>query len=267
MDIALFPSQNRRQWADTMINLEARKLVNTANTVAAMHISDSLTRLKFVDEIRQVIMQQFEAARRATSDEDCIACLKKLRLENSSLLEQSRMLKTGYARIYAEVRYVTDQNKIVGYFISGIKVVLAGVQAVFGGVMIASMTPVGMLAGAVLVGDALNTVSREAARQLLNEPASQGILADGAMSIAEFMGFSRDVGLGVFNATTLAASVYSVFGLTGKAEAWRLFRYLPGDYYRKVQTMSPGKLSMKVLGWGVSAKVVLELLTHDDQNR
>ncbi|EHX7722140.1 DUF4225 domain-containing protein [Salmonella enterica] len=267
MDIALFPGQNRRQWADTMINLEARKLVNTANTVAAMHISDSLTRLKFVDEIRQVIMQQFEAARRATSDEDCIACLKQLRLENTSLLEQSRMLKTGYARIYAEVRYVTDQNEIVGYFISGIKVVLAGVQAVFGGVMIASMTPIGMLAGAVLVGDALNTVSREAARQLLNEPASQGILADGAMSIAEFMGFSRDVGLGVFNATTLAASVYSVFGLTGKAEAWRLFRYLPGDYYRKVQTMSPGKLSMKVLGWGVSAKVVLELLTHDDQNR
>lgn len=78
MDIALFPGQNRRQWADTMINLEARKLVNTANTVAAMHISDSLTRLKFVDEIRQVIMQQFEAARRATSDEDCIADRKSV---------------------------------------------------------------------------------------------------------------------------------------------------------------------------------------------
>lgn len=27
MDIALFPGQSRRQWADTMINLEARKLV------------------------------------------------------------------------------------------------------------------------------------------------------------------------------------------------------------------------------------------------
>jgi hypothetical protein len=174
MDIALFPGQNRRQWADTMINLEARKLVNTANTVAAMHITDSLTRLKFVDEIRQVIMQQFEAARRATSDEDCIACLKILRSENTSLLEQSRMLKTGYARIYAEVRYVTDQNKIVGYFISGIKVVLAGVQAVFGGAMIISMTPVGMLCGSILIGDAFNTISREAARQLLNAPASQG---------------------------------------------------------------------------------------------
>lgn len=203
MDIALFPGQSRRQWADTMINLEARKLVNTANTVAAMHLSDSLTRLKFVDEIRKVVMQQFEAARKAKSDEECIACLKNLRTENEFLLEQSRMLKTGYARIYAEIQYVTEQNKIVGYFISGIKVVLAGVQAVFGGVMIASMTPAGMLAGAILVGDALNTVTREAARQLLNETASEGILADGAMTVAEFMGFSRDVGLGIFNATTL----------------------------------------------------------------
>lgn len=114
--------------------------------------------------------------------------------------------------------------------------------------------------------DGTQTTLTEAARQLLNETASEGILADGAMTVAEFMGFSRDVGLGIFNATTLAANVYGVFGLTGKAEAWRLFRYLPGDYYRKVETMSPGRLTMKVLGWGVSAKVVLELLTHD-QNR
>ncbi|PRO56408.1 hypothetical protein B7T07_21810, partial [Cronobacter sakazakii] len=99
MDIALFPGQSRRQWADTMINLEARKLVNTANTVAAMHLSDSLTRLKFVDEIRQVVMQQFDVARRARSDEECIACLKNLRAENEFLLEQSRMLKTALLQI------------------------------------------------------------------------------------------------------------------------------------------------------------------------
>lgn len=55
------------------------------------------------------------------------------------------------------------------------------------------------------------------------------MFADSAMSIAEFKGFSRDVGLGVYNATTLAASVSGVFGLTGKAEAWRLFRYLPAN--------------------------------------
>ncbi len=99
MDIALFSGQSRRQWADTMINLEARKLVNTANMVAAMHLSDSLNRLKFVDEIRQVVMQQFDVARRARNDEECITCMKNLRAENEYLLEQSRMLKTGYARI------------------------------------------------------------------------------------------------------------------------------------------------------------------------
>nr|WP_176472028.1 hypothetical protein [Enterobacter sichuanensis] len=33
MDIALFPGQNTRAWAETMINLEARKLINTANIV------------------------------------------------------------------------------------------------------------------------------------------------------------------------------------------------------------------------------------------
>ncbi len=47
----------------------------------------------------------------------------------------------------------------------------------------------------------------------------------------------------------LAAGVYGMIGLTGKAEAWRLFRYLPGEYYRKVETMSMGKLTMKVMGW------------------
>lgn len=54
MDTLLFPGQNRRAWSDTMINLEARKLVNTANTVAAMHLHDGLSRLQFVDDFESV---------------------------------------------------------------------------------------------------------------------------------------------------------------------------------------------------------------------
>lgn len=52
MDTLLLPGQNPRAWAETMINLEARKLVNTANTVAAMHLQDGFIRIQFVDEIR-----------------------------------------------------------------------------------------------------------------------------------------------------------------------------------------------------------------------
>ena len=68
MDTLLLPGQNPRAWAETMINLEARKLVNTANTVAAMHLQDGFIRIQFVDEIRAFIMAQFEAARRAKTD-------------------------------------------------------------------------------------------------------------------------------------------------------------------------------------------------------
>ena len=56
MDTLLLPGQNPRAWAETMINLEARKLVNTANTVAAMHLQDGFIRIQFVDEIRAFIM-------------------------------------------------------------------------------------------------------------------------------------------------------------------------------------------------------------------
>ena len=155
MDTLLLPGQNPRAWAETMINLEARKLVNTANTVAAMHLQDGFIRIQFVDEIRAFIMAQFEAARRAKTDDDCMACLQALRAENTSLLEQSRSLKTGYAKLYAEVKVVRDENKIVGYIISAVDVVVAG-AAIFGGiVMMSSMTPVGVVAGAVIVVNGL----------------------------------------------------------------------------------------------------------------
>jgi len=52
MDIILPGNKSQaRVWAETMINLEARKLVNTANIVGARHLGDGLTRLKFIDEI------------------------------------------------------------------------------------------------------------------------------------------------------------------------------------------------------------------------
>ena len=49
------------------------------------------------------------------------------------------------------MKVVRDENKIVGYIISAVDVVVAG-AAIFGGiVMMSSMTPVGVVAGAVIV--------------------------------------------------------------------------------------------------------------------
>ncbi|EFE96594.1 hypothetical protein HMPREF0758_2023 [Serratia odorifera DSM 4582] len=144
-------------------------------------------------------------------------------------------------------------------------VVFAGLE-VFGGFALATAgTPIGIMAGVILITDGFNTISREFDHQIRNKPESAGLLANGTMMTAEFMGFSRDSGLGVFKAVSLTANAYSIFGLLRRPGTWRLFRYLPTDFYRKVDTMSRPKLTMKIVGYGLQAKVVFDLLTIERQ--
>ncbi|MCU6190268.1 DUF4225 domain-containing protein [Enterobacter bugandensis] len=220
MDTLLLPGQNPRAWAETMINLEARKLVNTANTVAAMHLQDGFIRIQFVDEIRAFIMAQFEAARRAKTDDDCMACLQALRAENTSLI-----------------------------------------------VMMSSMTPVGVVAGAVIVVNGFNTISREAAHNLFGDKQTEGIFADGSMEIAEFLGFSRQQGLGTYKAVTLFSEVYGAYGLRLKPEAQRLWYWTRPDFFRKVSGTPRPAMALKIAGWGVKAKVALDLLTIEPSGK
>lgn len=49
-------------WAETMVNLEARKLIGTANQLSVTHLQDSLTRIQFTQEIKAVIEEQFAVA-------------------------------------------------------------------------------------------------------------------------------------------------------------------------------------------------------------
>lgn len=55
MDIALLNRRWNRTWSDTMVNLEARKVIETANRLSAYYLQDGLTRIKFVEEIKQVV--------------------------------------------------------------------------------------------------------------------------------------------------------------------------------------------------------------------
>lgn len=87
------------------------------------------------------------------------------------------------------------------------------------------MTPLGVLAGAILVTDGTNSISKEVARYATNNTTSEGLVANAAMSTAEFMGFSRENGLGVYKSISLAAHAYTIFGLLRRLVR-RLFRYL-----------------------------------------
>ncbi len=164
------------------------------------------------------------------------------------------------------MEFVRENNKIVGYMISAVHVVISGFAVVGGALMMSTMTPLGALAGAVLVMDGLNGLSKELIPRLSGEH-TEGMFADGAMQTAEFIGFKPESGLAFYNTVTLTANVYSIWGLARKPGAWRLFRWMPRDYFRKVDTMSRPKLTMKIVGWGVKAKVIFDLLSLNEQSR
>jgi hypothetical protein len=196
-----------------------------------------------------------------------MVCVKNLRAEIESLQEQGRMLRTKTAKLYAQVEFIRENNKIVGYVISAVKIVVSGAAVIGGAVMISTMPAIGMLAGAILVADGINGILKEV-DYLRNGASSksEGYLADKSMSIAKFMGFKPETGLATYNAISLAASVYSIFGLSRRPEAWRLFRYLPGDFCRKVNNLSRPKLTMEIVGYGVKAKVIFDLISTDNNN-
>ena len=135
-DIALLNKGRIRAWSDTMVNLEARKLIKTANQLSAFYLRDGLTRIRFVEEIKQVVEKAFAAARRAKTDEECMVCIKNLRAETDSLIEQERLLRTRAAKLYAKIEFVRENNKIVGYVISAVHIVISGMAIAAGVLMI-----------------------------------------------------------------------------------------------------------------------------------
>ncbi|HHA2302542.1 TPA: hypothetical protein ACOEAQ_004189 [Enterobacter asburiae] len=56
-------------------------------------------------------------------------------------MEQPQSIKTVHVKLYAEVKVVRDEEKIVGYIIISVDVVVAGASILGGIVMMCSMTP------------------------------------------------------------------------------------------------------------------------------
>lgn len=144
---------------------------------------------KFIDEIKFVINGEFECVWWVKFDEECMICLCNLQVENSSLFEQSWQFQIGYVKLYVQIKYVRDEDWMVGYVILGIKVVLVGMQGVFGFVLIFLMIFVGVFVGVILIVDLVNMIICEVGCQFLNEFDMQGMFGDGVMNIVKFMGF------------------------------------------------------------------------------
>lgn len=132
---------------------------------------------------------------------------------------------------------------------------LSGLQIIAGaGLLVGSAATgnvIGVVAGSALmingVGSGIEGISK--LREVQN-PANP--VRDAYEDVAEFLGFDQRLGLLAYQVVDLTTSYYGIFKLTLKPEAWRLFKYLPTDHYRKVQVMS--KPALAINGAGAAVK-------------
>ncbi|AIR85246.1 DUF4225 domain-containing protein [Pantoea rwandensis] len=263
---------NKNRFSDyflTMGNLQANQLVSLANNLSLIHLKDGMLRMRFHDEVRDFANLQLTTIRSSTSDEQCQECIQNLKQESHNLTLQDRMLRSGQATISASVKFYHDNEKIIGYVIDAIGVVLGTLQIVAGvGIVAGSLATgnvVGMLAGSALVANGAGSTI-ESIDKLRGIPNPSNPVKEAYEDTAEFFGFDSRLGLLAYQVVDLTTSYYGIFKLTLKPESWRLFKFLPTDYYRKVQVMSKPALALKGAGAAVKgAGIGLNLQQMNDK--
>ncbi|AUX71777.1 DUF4225 domain-containing protein [Erwinia pyrifoliae] len=254
-----------------MANAEANQLVSIANILSLLHLKDGMVRMKFQDEVRDFANLQLNTISSTTSDDQFQECIQNLKKESHNLSIQDRMLRTGQATISSSIKFYHDNEKIIGYVIDGIGVVLGTLQMVAGvGVFAGSLATgnvLGMLAGSALVANGAGSAV-ESIDKLRGIPNPSNPVKEAYEDTAEFFGFDPRLGLLAYQVVDLTTSYYGIFKLTLKPETWRLFKYLPTDYYRKVQVMSKPALALKGVGAAVKgAGIGVNLYQMNDKNQ
>lgn len=235
----------------TMANLEANQLYSISTTLSLIHLKDGMVRMKFQDDIQAFINANLQVIRSSKSDDECQACIHNIKTERENLTLQDRMLRSGEAAIHASVKFYHDHGKIIGYFIDAIGIVTGGIQIYGGGTLaVASLVTgnvIGVIAGVTLVANGLsNTI--ENLEKLAGFDHPKNYTRDLFEDSAQFLGFDKRVGLLAYQAVDFSTSYYGMLKLTLKPQAWRLWEYVPSDYYRQVQLMSKSALALSGVG-------------------
>lgn len=230
-----------------MAQAETNGLMNTALAVSAYHLHDPLTRVRFQDSVKRFALSQINIIRHSSDNKQCQQCIQAIRQERENLLIQDRMLRTGEAMLTASVRFYRENEKVIGYIIDGIGVVLGGMQVIGGfGITASSLMTgnvIGVIAGATLMFHGFGTM----AEKLDGVNFAEKYYEDAS----QFLGFSRELGKLSYQVVDLSTSFYGLAKLTLKPEAWRLFYFTGPDFYRKVTAMSKPTMVLK----GISSTV------------
>ncbi|WP_326930175.1 DUF4225 domain-containing protein [Erwinia tracheiphila] len=184
-----------------------------------------------------------------STDAQCQECIQNLKKENEYLTIQDRMLRAGTAAVHASVQLVKNGD-FWGYVINGVGVVLSGMQVIAGvsviGASLATGTIIGSAFGGMLVLHGLNGFQESVENLVYGKTDSVGLLKQGYVATAEFLGFDQRVGQLAYSSMDLALSVYGIVRLVQKPEAWRLYYFLNTDYVRGIKKMSRKELFIEV---------------------
>ncbi|HDL8055012.1 DUF4225 domain-containing protein [Yersinia enterocolitica] len=179
---------------------------------------------------------------------------------------QDSMLSLKQAKVYISAK-IEEHDKVIGYVIDGIAVIVGGLQMVAGGGIllgsIASGNIVGTIVGAHLILNGASSIS-EGVQRLRGNKNATGFMQDAYMGTAEFLGFERKTGMLAYYVADLTTSFYGVIKLSLKPDAWRLYKYIPSDYYRKISSM--GKPALAIQGVKATNKIRVIGSTYLDDN-
>ncbi|MBN9928892.1 DUF4225 domain-containing protein [Pantoea agglomerans] len=233
----------------TIAHAEANQVLSNANHLSHLYLKDGFNRLQFQDNVKAFVNSQLNVIRSDSTDDQCQECIQNLKKENEYLTIQDRMLRAGTVAVHASVQLVRNGD-FWGYVINGVGVVLSGMQVIAGvsviGASLASGTIIGSAFGGMLVLHGLNGFQESVENLVYGKNDSVGLLKQGYVATAEFLGFDQRVGQLVYSSMDLTLSLYGIVRLVQKPEAWRLYYFLNTDYVRGIKEMSRKELFIEV---------------------
>ena len=264
MDISFNSQQRNNNYYLAMAQAAKHRLIRTADIVAFRHLKDPITKHRFKGEISSFAEGNLNIIRKAKSDSVCKEAINNINEECMFLEKQGTMLTLERAKVFLTVR-MERHKKEIGYTIEAIGVVVGGVQFASGiGFAAKATTFIGRFIGVHIALNGLDAAAENIFKLKGNSDAV-GFMKQGYMGTAEFLGFDRKVGLIAYHSVDMGTSLYGIFKLNLKPDARRLFRFIPEDYYRQINTMSRTALAFKFIGAGNKIRIISGILNDDDR--
>ena len=223
-----------------MVSNAAANLANQACTLSARHIKDGTLRIQFNREVSYYVkgIVNDVAQGRKSSEQG----LKDIKDEQNSLLSQSmEVAQRGVGAIAGALQFV------------------AGAGICYG-----SVGTLCLFAGAPMMAHGANNVYENGRNLWEGRSDTQGPVRKGYQEIAKIIGGGAFEGNMAYGTVDLGLSVYGLGRLILKPDAWRLFRYVHGDYVRGYQNSSKAALMLEVASDTITIETMYRQAADND---